>query len=256
MEKAGIAFAKLVEIIKQLRDPEKGCPWDKEQTHQSLKPYLIEESYETLDAIDNADPQKLCAELGDVLLQVVLHAQVASDSGEKAFNAEDICKLLSEKLIRRHPHVFGDTVAETSSVVLKNWEKIKEKEREHKGSALDGIPSQLPGLLKAQRLGEKTARLGFDWPNTEGVTNKILEELQEMQAEENLSAAKAEEFGDLLFTLVQWARHQKIDAEESLRVACQKFTRRFVAMEKLSEKPISDLDLQEKEELWQKVKAI
>ena len=256
MEKAGQAFARLTQIIKQLRDPEKGCPWDKEQTHQSLKPYIIEESYEAIDAIDKGDPAELCAELGDVLLQVVLHAQVASDSGAKAFNAEDICNVLSEKLIRRHPHVFGEEVAETSNAVLKNWEKIKATERNKKGGALAGIPSQLPGLLKAQRLGEKTARLGFDWTDSEGVTAKIIEELAEIQATTQSSPEREEEFGDLLFTLVQWSRHQKIDAEEAMRKACAKFINRFTSMEELSERPLSEMSMEEKENLWQKVKLV
>lgn len=255
MEKAGKAFAKLTDIIKQLRDPEKGCPWDKEQTHQSLKPYLIEESYETIDAIDNGNPEKLCSELGDVLLQVVLHSQVASDSGAKAFDAETVCTVLIEKLIRRHPHVFGEAIAENSGAVLKNWEKIKEKERENKGSAIEGVPSQLPGLLKAQRLGEKTARLGFDWPDVKGVTEKITEELAEIQATTLNSSEREEEFGDLLFTLVQWARHNKIDAEEAMRKACAKFSKRFTRVEQLAEGSLNELSLEEMEGLWIKAKA-
>lgn len=256
MEKAGEAFSKLTDIIKLLRDPEKGCPWDKEQTHQSLKPYLIEECYEALDAIDNADPQKLCSELGDVLLQVVLHAQVASDSGAKSFDAEAVCDLLSEKLVRRHPHIFGEVIAKDSTEVLKNWEKIKEDERKKEGSVLDGVPTQLPGLLKAQRLGEKTARLGFDWDDSKGVMSKVVEELSEVEQTSLGSTEREEEFGDLLFTLVQWARHNKIDAEEAMRKACAKFIERFSFIEKSTERSLSELSMAEKESLWAKAKVI
>lgn len=254
MEKNGKAFARLTEIIRKLRDPNDGCPWDKEQTHESLKPYLIEESYEVIDAIDSKDSSALCAELGDLLLQVVLHAQVASDSGSKAFDAEDVCNQLSDKLIRRHPHIFADAIAKNSSAVLQNWEKIKASERNRKGGALEGIPSQLPGLLKAQRLGEKTARLGFDWSDLEGVTAKVSEELTELAETTPDSIEREEEFGDLLFTLVQWARHQRIDAEESMRKACAKFSQRFSRLEQLADRSISEMSAEEKEALWQKSK--
>lgn len=254
MDSRASAFLELVEIIRKLRDPQDGCPWDKEQTHTTLKPYLIEESYELLEAIDSGSTDKISAELGDVLLQVVLHAQVASDSGDRAFDIERVCKLLSEKLIRRHPHIFSDAVAETSQAVLKNWEKIKARERKEKESALDGVPTQLPALLKAQRLGEKTARLGFDWTDSEQVLVKIVEELDELHAASS-KQEQFEEFGDLLFTLVQWGRHKKLDCEEALRSACAKFASRFKHMEQASSKPLSELSLEEKEALWTSAKS-
>jgi tetrapyrrole methylase family protein/MazG family protein len=254
MKNNGNAFEKLTDIIAKLRDPQDGCPWDKEQTHQTLKPYLIEECYETIDAIEDGAPDKLCAELGDVLLQVVLHAQIASDSGEKKFGIEDVCNQLSEKLIRRHPHIFSDTIAKDSKTVLKNWEKIKEAERGKPKGALSGVPQHLPGLLKAQRIGEKTARLGFDWSDSDGVQEKVAEELKEIKQTKPLTKDREEEFGDLLFTLVQWARFEKIDAEEAMRKACAKFIKRFAEMENLASKPFSEMSYEEKEELWGRAK--
>jgi MazG family protein len=251
-------FVRLVDIIRQLRDPLIGCPWDKEQTHQSLKPYLIEESYEVLDAIDSSDTAELCQELGDVLLQVVLHSQVAKDSGQKAFDIEDVISGLSDKLVRRHPHIFSDVIVENSTEVKKNWEAIKKSERAETSefkSALDGVPNHLPGLLKAARLGEKAARLGFDWQSSTGVKEKVLEELAEVEAEKSESKEQAEEFGDLLFTLAQWARHNKIDAEEAVRQACNKFKKRFQVMERQVE-DISSLSQVEKESLWTSAKNL
>ncbi len=249
-------FLRLTDIIRQLRDPVSGCPWDKEQTHSSLKPYLIEEAYETLDAIDSGESGKLCEELGDVLLQVVLHAQVASDSGKKDFDISDICRVLSDKLIRRHPHIFADTHVKDSAEVKKNWEHIKQTENKGKKEkgALDGVPNSLPSLLRAARLGEKAARLGFDWQNVKDVKSKVIEELEEISAEEAGSAAEKEEFGDLLFSLAQWARHKKIDPEEALRFACQKFTGRFRKMEGIAGEDFGALTLDEKEKLWEKAK--
>jgi len=254
--KLGELFEELAAIIAKLRDPNGGCPWDLEQTHQSLKPYLIEESYEVLDAIDNA-PDKLSEELGDVLLQVMLHSQIGAD--EKRFCVADVLEILSKKLIKRHPHVFGKTQVKDTSQVLENWEKIKRKELKQDESMLGGIPSGLPALLKAQRIGAKVARVGFDWPDAEGVREKIKEELVEFleaSKKENDKDKISEEFGDLLFTIAQLGRVLGLDSETILNQANAKFCTRFKAMEKIAGPGLKDLGREKLEGLWVRVKAL
>ena len=263
-------FVRFVEIVRSLRNPQFGCPWDLEQTHLSLRPYLIEEAYEVLEAIDAGIDKPLADELGDVLLQVVLHAQVADDRG--AFAIDQVLDAVSEKMIRRHPHVFGDVAVANSGEVLRNWEKIKSDERlaegasEEKKSLLAGVPPAMPALLRAQRLGEKAAKVSFDWSTVTEVRAKVAEELAELDVEVaalgstvDPSAARTrveEELGDLLFSVCQLARWLGVNAEESLRSASGRFVSRFESMEALAERPMSELSSVEMEALWERAKAL
>jgi MazG family protein len=256
MAPTGELFEKLTAVIARLRDPNGGCPWDLEQTHATLKPYLIEEAYETIEAIDR-HPEKLPEELGDVLLQVVLHAQVGRDGG--AFTIDTVVEGLTQKLISRHPHVFGEAVAKDSKQVLENWEALKKKERPADQSILSGVPTSLPGLLKAQRIGEKVARVGFDWADASGVADKVTEELEEfLEARANDSTATRahleEELGDLLFSLVQFARKLGLDAEDCLQRGNAKFIGRFKKLETLAGPEMKSLGLERLSELWNRVK--
>lgn len=255
MSEVGEKFTKLVEIIATLRDPKDGCPWDLEQTHESLRKYVIEEAYEVVDAIDN-DISTLPKELGDLLLQVVLHAQVGADSG--TFAISDVIAHISEKLVRRHPHVFGTERAGTASEVAKSWEKIKAEENTDK-SIISGVPARMPALLRAQRISEKAARAGFEWPTLEGIRDQILDEVREFVEESispNADPLKVkDEFGDILFSLIQLARRLNFDAEEALHASSDKFSRRFRRMEELAQpKQIPDLTLEELDGLWKSVK--
>src|ERR1700747_2994428 len=192
---------RLKQIVERLRSPD-GCPWDREQTHESLKPHIIEECYELIDAIDEKDDQGMEEELGDLLLQVVLHAQMASEEGRFDFDA--VADVISEKLICRHPHVFGDTKLATSDAVLKQWDAIKRGEKTDRESALDGVPRGLPGLAKAQKMQSKAARGGFDWPDAVGPLEKVKEEISEIE-QAGTGEKLAEELGDLLFSVVNFA---------------------------------------------------
>lgn len=253
-------FDDLVATMARLRGPG-GCPWDREQTHRSLRPYLLEETYEALDAIDSGSRQQLCQELGDLLLQVVFHAQMAKEAG--AFTIDDVVAGLVDKLVRRHPHVFGDVTVGGSGEVLANWASIKEQERSeglhghgaHAGtperaqpSALDGLPSGLPALALAQRLQERAAQAGFTWPDLDSAIGKVREELAEVEAaakarkarapagaeaaaERRDNADAAEELGDVLFTVANLPRYLNLDGEQTLRDACAKFRNRFRRME-------------------------
>ncbi|MFQ3580582.1 nucleoside triphosphate pyrophosphohydrolase [Chloracidobacterium validum] len=231
-------FQALVEVMARLRAPA-GCPWDRQQTHQTLKPYLIEEAYEVLHAIDEGDDVELRKELGDVLLQVVFHAQIAAE--ENRFDVYDVIDALREKLIRRHPHVFGDARAQDAREVTRNWEAIKAQEKaaagkaESAASVLDGVASAMPALIEARQLTERAAYYDFDWPNAQAVLDKLTEETQELRAALALPAPDqrqvAEEVGDLLFVLVNLARKLGLDPEATLKVANQKFRRRFAAVE-------------------------
>lgn len=230
---AGTLFESLLAIMSRLRS-DTGCPWDREQTRESLKPYLIEEAYEVLDAIDESGVDHLVEELGDLLFQVVFHCQLARERGE--FTMADVLQRLCEKMVRRHPHVFGDSAVADAREALSQWERIKSAEVPAGGkprSAVDGVPSTLPALLRAQRLQDKAARLGFDWPTWQGAWAKVREETGEMEAA--LAAGDRnhiqEELGDLLFSVVNVARLLDIDAEDSLRRAGAKFTRRFKEVE-------------------------
>ena len=252
---AETAFAELVEIVRRLRAPG-GCPWDREQTHDTLKPFLIEEAYELLDAIDRRRDDALCEELGDVLLQIMLHAQIGAEEG--AFDVAAVIDGLSGKLVGRHPHVFGDTAVNGAGEVLVNWEKIKKREKAGRG-LFDGLPMSLPALQKAARMGEKAGRVGFDWPDAAGVRAKVAEELREV--DEAVASGDAEaverELGDLLFSVAQWTRHLGHLPEEVLRKGCGRFATRFAAMESLvreSGRELSDLGPDALEAAWQEAK--
>lgn len=261
-------FWRLVRIMERLQEPG-GCPWDREQTHESLKPYLIEEAYEALDAIDREDWGDLAEELGDVLLQVIFHSVLAKRTGK--FAIEDVLETASAKMVRRHPHVFGETEARTAQDVLQNWEKLKALEREEKNgqnnegdanavSVLSGVPQVLPALLKAQRIQEKAARVGFDWENPLQVLDKVEEEIGELRqaiaANDKIHAR--EEIGDLIFALVNLARFLNVDAEEAVRATAEKFRKRFQFIERKSRelgRPLADMPLDEMESYWQAAKA-
>lgn len=249
----------LVAIMAQLRG-ENGCPWDKEQTHQTLRRYLIEETYEAIEAIDQADWGELCNELGDILLQVVFHAQLASEADR--FNIDDVVRAICDKMIRRHPHVFGNAEARDVDAVLKRWDQIKSAERKdaQARSVLDGIPSGLPALMFANEVQKRAARVGFDWPGPDGPLAKVEEELAEVRSAlaEGSSDTVRREWGDLLFSLVNVARHLNIDAEQALRESTHKFIRRFQQVEQAlrsrGQDPAS-LPLQVLDELWEQAKA-
>ncbi len=254
-ERAAEAFAELTEIIAKLRAPG-GCPWDREQTHESLKPFIVEESYEVMDAIDAGKPADLKEELGDLLLQIMLQAEISREEGE--FDVADVVTGLSQKMVNRHPHVFGDTRIDGANEVLVNWEKIKKKEKEGRG-LFDGLPSHLPGLLKAARMGEKAGRVGFDWPELASVREKVREELEELDeaVASGDRTAVEHELGDLLFSVAQWGRHLGQFPEEAIRACCTRFANRFKGVEGLvrdSGREIADCTLQELEDAWQEVK--
>ena len=254
------SFEELVEVMARLRS-QGGCPWDREQTHASLKPYLVEEAYEALEAIDREDDAELCRELGDVLLQVVFHAQIASEEGR--FTVEEVGRAIVGKLIRRHPHVFGETQVEGAEQVLTNWERIKQAERQEEDkpdSVLEGVPRQLPALLRAQRIQHKAARVGFDWKGLGGPLDKVEEELGELRqaCQSGTPQELEEEFGDLLFALVNTSRFLKIDAEDALRRAVDKFERRFRAVEaafRAQGRQLQESTLEEMDQVWDQVKA-
>ena len=242
------------DTIAHLRAPD-GCPWDREQTHQSLRTALLEETYEVLTALDADDMDALCEELGDLLLQILLHAQIAVEEGD--FSLAQVIEEINAKIKRRHPHVFGGVVVSGTDEVLHNWEEIKREEKgEAKGSMLDDVPPTLPALAQAQSYQRRVARVGFDWPNVEGVVAKVAEEIEELRR--TLDAAeREEELGDLLFSLVNLARWLKVDAESALRAANARFTRRFVAMEDLCRQRgqhLADLSLAEQDALWEEIK--
>lgn len=257
MAKTADPFSRLLEVMATLRGPQ-GCPWDKSQTHESLKACLLEESYEVLDAIDQKNDTHLREELGDLLLQVVFHAQIAKES--EAFQMEDVLEQLIDKLVRRHPHVFGEEKVAHPEEALGRWEKIKASERGEGRSVLAGVPPELPALLRAYRVGAKASRVGFDWINAEGVLEKIREEWKELTesiARRSLPDVE-EELGDLFFSMAQLARFLKVNPEEALRKCTQKFQRRFRWMEKKIQeagKTFSEYSPQELEELWNQAKS-
>ena len=242
-------LTRLLAIMTRLRDPEHGCEWDLAQDFASIAPYTIEEAYEVADAIERADMADLRGELGDLLLQVVFHARIAEEAGHFAF--ADVARSIADKMESRHPHIFGD---QTGSMGEMRWENLKQAEREAAGatSAMDGVAGALPGLMRAQKLQKRAARVGFDWPDRKGPKAKIFEEIEEL--EEASSDSREEEAGDLLFAAVNLVRAYGIDAEAALRAANVKFERRFRAMETLSQGTFPDLTLDQQEELWQAVK--
>jgi len=251
-------FETLVSILQRLRAPG-GCPWDREQTHGSLKRNLLEESYEVLEAIDRGDPKGLADELGDLLVQVGFHGQIAQESG--AFDLGDVLTMANEKLVRRHPHVFGDATAADAREVERNWEKIKEAEREQQGqrkSPVEGIPKDLPSLAGAQLMQDRVGRAGFEWDDISGVLDKVAEEVGELREAETLEE-KVHELGDLFFVMVNLARWLGIHAEDALRLANQRFQWRYLKMEELAEGrglDFAGLPLMEKEALWQEAKTL
>ena len=244
---------ELISIIRKLRAPD-GCPWDREQTHYSLRPNMIEEAYEAVDAIDDNDMKHLKEELGDVLLQVVLHSQIASEEG--AFDIEDVAQELNKKLIHRHPHVFGNAKIDNSDDVLQAWDKLKAEEKTHRKSAMDGISRSQAALISAQKISKKAVKQGFEWPDEETLYDCIKSEFQEFkQAKENGDKLNMEEeFGDILFAVVNLARWNKIDAEQALLKANKKFEKRFRKMEELAEKPLTEYSLDEYDKLWKQKK--
>ncbi len=252
----GASFEAFQEIVAHLRAPD-GCPWDREQTHDSLRTHLLEESYEALGAIDSGDTDAMREEFGDLLLQIMLNSQIANEAGD--FNVNAVVKGVYDKIIRRHPHVFGEVQVDGVDGVLQNWEKLKETERKdkkEKKGILDGVPAALPALTQAQEYQDRAARVGFDWPEIEGVLDKIREEIREVQ-EATEPDHVAEELGDLFFALVNLARWKKVDAESALRETNLKFKTRFAYIEagaKQQERNLSDLSLDEMEALWQEAK--
>ena len=248
-------FDTLVNIVAKLRAPD-GCPWDREQTHSSLRGNLLEECYEVLEALDEGDAEELGYELGDLLMQVVLHAQIASEAGE--FELGDVIKSINTKLIYRHPHVFGSLKVKDAKEVLVNWEALKKGERESGASMLDNVPRQMPALSYSQEIQDRVARVGFDWEDVSGVIDKLAEEVGEFKQADS-QERKEQEFGDLLFTLANIARRLGIDLEAALRQANQRFYRRFSRMEELCRQRglnFGELSFDEQNALWEEAKKV
>ena len=257
-QSTGEAFAEVVQIMARLRGPG-GCPWDREQTIDSIKPHTLEETYEVFDAIDRRAWPELRDELGDLLLQVLFYAQIACD--EQHFDIEQVVRGLSAKLIRRHPHIFADTVANTAAEVNRTWEKVKEQERAGCAAAevglLGDVPRFVPALVEARKLGSRAAKTGFDWPDVNGLFDKVQEELTEVRAEVTAEPSVArveEEIGDLYFVLTNLSRHLHVDPEQALRKANAKFRRRFRSMEVAAGGSLDALSLHEMDDLWNAVK--
>lgn len=250
------AFERLVDLMERLRADD-GCPWDRKQTHTSIRRYVIEEAYEVAEAIDGGDPDELRLELGDLLLQVVFHARIAEEANQ--FDIVEVCEGIVAKMERRHPHVFGDVEVADADEVSRNWEAIKARERGGESSALDGVPKSMPALQRAERIGEKAAKSGFDWPHARSVLAKVAEESAELEAavaggDRNERAA---EFGDLLFSLVNLARHLDIDPEQSLAGTVQRFEARFRHAESAargSGPGLRALSQEERDTLWEAAK--
>ena len=253
-----VSFDRLVDVVAMLRS-DNGCPWDLAQTHESLKADLIEEAYELIEAIDAKVPKKICDELGDLLMQVMLHSQIATDRNE--FSIDEVIENLTEKLVRRHPHVFGSVVATDENEVLENWEEIKRGEEGNKDrkSSLDGIPHSLPSLQRAEKIQKRASRAGFDWDQTEDVLPKLQEEIDEIEESiRNDDITEIEmEIGDLLFSVVNLCRFLNVQPEEALRKSTRKFVDRFQRMETALErtnKKFKDYDLSTLDQIWEQVK--
>jgi len=246
-------FATLVDIIAKLRAPD-GCPWDRKQTHSSLRENLLEECYEVLEALDEGDRDKLCAELGDLLMQIVLHAQIAAEAGE--FDMGDVIKGINAKLIHRHPHIFGSVKVKDAEEVALNWEVLKQEEREAGTSILDSVPKQMPALGYSQSIQRRVAGVGFDWKDVDGVIDKLAEEVSEFKRATS-QEEMTKEFGDLLFTLANIARRLDIDLEAALRETNQRFYCRFTYMEELCRQRgvnFGGLSFAEQNALWEEAK--
>jgi len=252
-KKKSDGFLELREIISKLRGPH-GCPWDKKQTHASLRPFLVEESYEVLQALDEGSPEKLRDELGDLLLQIMLHAQIAAEAGQ--FDIDDVVRRISDKLIHRHPHVFGGQQVKDVVEVEQNWEALKQEERVEGESILAGMPEQMPALAYSQSMQRRAAGVGFDWEKVEEIIDKLAEEVAEIKRAAD-QQEKANEFGDLLFTLANIARRLHIDLEMALRSANRRFQRRFAYMEGVCQERglnLANLSLDEQNALWEEAK--
>jgi len=246
-------FETLMAILARLRAPA-GCPWDRQQTHASLREFLLAECYEALEALDEGSSDKLRDELGDLLLQIVFHAQIAAEAGE--FKMDDVIGRINAKLIHRHPHIFGSTKAATAEEVAHNWEELKRQEREKGASILESVPEQMPALGYSQEVQRRVAQVGFDWENLDGVIEKLCEEIEELRRAAS-QEQKAQEFGDLLFTLVNIARRMGVNSETALREANRKFVRRFACMEEICRKrgvKLGDLSFDEQNALWEEAK--
>lgn len=246
---------KLVDIIAVLRS-ENGCEWDREQTHKSLRPNMLEEAYEAVDAIDDNDINNLREELGDVLLQVVLHSQIAKDNGE--FDIEDVAKELSDKLIHRHPHVFGNQEVHSTQEILDNWDKLKKEEKTYRKSVLDGISKSQSALMAAQKISKKVIKVGFEWDCVESLKDCIKSEYKEFEEAVELGDKDKmeDEMGDIFFATVNLARWYKIDSEQALLRANKKFTKRFRKMEEIKTKPFEDYTYDEFNDLWKQAKVL
>ena len=246
---------RLIEIVATLRG-ENGCQWDREQTHKSLRPNMLEEAYEAVDAIDNADVANLREELGDVLLQVVLHSQIAKDNNE--FDIEDVAKELGDKLIHRHPHVFAGKEVHSTQEILNAWEELKKEEKTNRKSILDGISKSQSALMTAQKISKKVVKVGFEWDSINSLKKCIESEYKEFEeaVELNDFDKMEDEMGDIFFATVNLARWYKIDAEQALLRANKKFTKRFKMMEELAQKPLEDYSYEEFDSLWKKAKKI
>jgi MazG family protein len=245
---------ELLNIMQKLRSP-KGCPWDREQNLNSLLPYLLEESYEYIDAVQSGNVKLMVEELGDVLLQVVFHAQIAKEEGK--FTIDDVIKAICEKMVRRHPHVFGNENLGTSKEVLKKWEEIKDSEKKvMPKSAMDKVPRSMVALSRAQELSRRAAKVGFDWSDSKPVLDKVKEEIEEFESEKNGSLEAEEEFGDIFFALVNLARHKGINAETALARANAKFEKRFRQVEILADGKPQNFTLEELDKFWNEAKTI
>ena len=246
-------FATLVGIIARLRAPD-GCPWDRKQTHASLRENLLEECYEVLEALDEGDSGRLCDELGDLLMQIVLHTQIATEAGE--FELGDIVKSINTKLIHRHPHIFGSRKVKDAEEVALNWEVLKQEEREADTSILDSVPKQMPALGYSQEIQRRVAQVGFDWEDVDGVIEKLAEEVSEFKRAGS-QEHRAREFGDLLFTLANIARRLEVDLEAALREANKRFYQRFTYMEEVCRQRginLGELSFDEQNALWEEAK--
>ena len=246
---------KLVDIIAVLRS-ENGCPWDREQTHKTLRPNMLEEAYEAVDAIDDGDIPNLREELGDVLLQVVLHAQIAKDNNE--FDIEDVAKELSDKLIHRHPHVFGTEHVNSADDVVTNWDKLKKEEKTYRTSILDGISKSQSALMSAQKISKKVVKVGFEWDSVKSLKDCIKSEFKEFDeaVQKGDKELMEDEMGDIFFATVNLARWYKIDAEQALLRANKKFTKRFQKMEEIKTKPFEEYSYDEFNDLWKRAKIL
>lgn len=249
-------FQKLVEIIEKLRS-EKGCPWDRVQTHDTLKRYLLEETYELIEAIEKKDDKAIKEELGDLLLQIVLHSQIAKEDGK--FNIDDVIEKICKKMISRHPHVFGEAYFETPEEVINQWDERKRQEGKLSCSILEGIPIALPSLLRAYKIQSRVSKVGFDWDSVQGIFSKIEEEIKELKnaIKSGNKDKMEEEIGDLLFSVVNLARFLKIDPEGALRKTNRKFEERFKKLEKLAQqkgRSLKDMSLSEMDSLWEEIK--